>query len=257
MALLDVDWETYEIYIPQSYLTLSGGTLYTMDTDQFRLDLKETESSVFGIPHPKTHNHNTSVTIVGVTYSRFIEILPPYTITFEDGQYSVILNGSNNNIWDIAGGVLNQNQVQVIPTNSAGLQIVSTGSGLSTEQNDKLMSLDDAEDTADAVWADDNALTSADIWSDPNATTATVVLLQCLTALEAALGTPLTQLDAAPGPTASTTEILQWLFALSKNALETTATEHRVKNDSGTVIAEADLSDDGTTFTRSKFRDPD
>lgn len=38
------------------------------------------------------------------------------------------LEGSNNNIWDVENGILNQNQVQVIPTNSAGL-IVGSGGG--------------------------------------------------------------------------------------------------------------------------------
>jgi hypothetical protein len=67
----------------------------------------------------------------------------PYSITFENGAYSVQLSGSNNNIWDIGGGILNQNTVQVIPTNSAGLQIVSVGSGVLPS---------DITDIADAVW---------------------------------------------------------------------------------------------------------
>lgn len=138
-----VDPLTYIISVPQADLTHVGGTLYTFNTDTFRLGLKAWEASEEGMPHPKTHDHNTEVTIAGVTYARSINILAPYSIEFEDGQYSVILEGSNNNIFDIAEGILEQNQVQVIPTNSAGLITVIQGSGV-TEQ-DKL-------DIADRVW---------------------------------------------------------------------------------------------------------
>jgi hypothetical protein len=120
--MLTIDWgNTYKIQIPQSYLTLISGTLYELDTDQFRLDLKSLEASEEGMPFPKTHNHNTEYIIAGVTYARSIEILSPYSVEFEDLAYSVKLTGSNNNIWDIQSGILVQNQVQVIPTNSAGL----------------------------------------------------------------------------------------------------------------------------------------
>lgn len=140
--MLTIDWgNTYKIQVPQSYLTLISGTLYELDTDQFRLDLKALEASEDGMPFPKTHDHNTQYTIAGVTYSRSIEILAPYSVEFEDGAYSVRLTGSNNNIWDIQSGILVQNQVQVIPTNSAGLVVVSAGASASV--------------IADAVWDKD------------------------------------------------------------------------------------------------------
>jgi hypothetical protein len=120
--MLTIDWgNTYKIQVPQSYLTLVSGTLYELDTDQFRLDLKALEASDDGMPFPKTHDHNTQYTVAGVTYARSIEILSPYSVEFENSAYSVRLTGSNNNIFDIQNGILVQNQVQVIPTNSAGL----------------------------------------------------------------------------------------------------------------------------------------
>jgi hypothetical protein len=140
---ISIDLNTYVISIPKTDLTLVSGTLYSLDTDAFRLELKSWEDSEVGITQPDTHKHNTEVTIAGITYARTVEILAPYSVEFEDGQYSVRLDGSNNNIWDIQNGILVQNQVQVIPTNSAGLQIVTQGSGV-TEQ-DKL-------DIADQVW---------------------------------------------------------------------------------------------------------
>lgn len=132
---------TYVITIPQSDLTYVDVGLYTHDTDAFRLELKAWEDNEGGIIHPKTHLHNTEVTIVGVTYIRAIQILSPYSITYEDGQYTVILQGSNNNIFDVQGGILNRNQVQVIPTNAAGYIVVPVGSGLDSTQDAKLMGL--------------------------------------------------------------------------------------------------------------------
>jgi len=139
---ITIDWgNTYKIQVPQADLTLVSGTLYELDTDQFRLDLKSLEASEDGMPFSKTHDHNTQYEVAGVTYARSIEILSPYSVEFEDGAYSVRLTGSNNNIFDIQNGILVQNQVQVIPTNSAGLVAVSTGVAASV--------------IADAVWDKD------------------------------------------------------------------------------------------------------
>ena len=139
---LSVTWGTKVINVLQADLTPISGTLYELDTDQFRKDLKALEDGEDGMPFPDTHQHNTEVTVAGVTYARFIEIINGYSITFEDGQYSVRLVGSNNNFFDVENGILNQNQVQIIPGNSAGLIAVSSGSGLSTEEHDQLMALD-------------------------------------------------------------------------------------------------------------------
>lgn len=121
--MISIDWATKIISIPQSYLTSLGGDIYELDTDQFRLDLKDLEDDETGIPFLDTHRHNTEVVLAGVTYSRVIEIINGYTITFEDGMYAVNLVGSNNNI----ANVTNVNQVSVRSNNSAGLITVATG----------------------------------------------------------------------------------------------------------------------------------
>lgn len=121
-----IDWNTYRIHVPKADLTLISGTLYELDTNWLRLQLKSIESDQ-GIAQPDTHRHNTEVTVAGVTFARTIEILPPYSIEFEDGAYTVRLSGSNNNIFDVENGVLVQNQVQVISANSAGLVKVESG----------------------------------------------------------------------------------------------------------------------------------
>jgi hypothetical protein len=150
---ISVDYTTFIITIPQSDLTLVSGTFYTLDTDVFRLQLKDWEASVPGMAELKTHSHNTEVTIAGTTYARTIEILSPYSVEFEDGVYSVQLEGSNNNIWSVGDGILVQNSVQVIPTNSAGL-IVSSGSSSSnvwseSEKDEALAYSQKASDNAE------------------------------------------------------------------------------------------------------------
>ena len=118
---ITVDYLTKVISVPQADLTLISGTLYELDTNQFRLDLASIQGSEEGIWADTMFSHNTEVTIAGTTFARTIEIINGYSIEFEDGQYTVRLVGSNNNIFDVQGGILVQNQVQVLPTNSAGL----------------------------------------------------------------------------------------------------------------------------------------
>jgi hypothetical protein len=113
------------INIPRNDMTLiqSNPTeIRQLDLNAFRLELKSIEDSSEGIAFPRTHNHNTTVTVGGVVLARVIEILDPYTITFEDGQYAVNLVGANSNV----GDRVNVNQVSVRSTNSAGLQDLST-----------------------------------------------------------------------------------------------------------------------------------
>jgi len=129
------------IDIPKADLTLVSGTLYELDTNAFRLELKSLEDDVMGMAFPKTHTHNTTVTVAGTTFSRTIEILSPYSVRFEAGSYSVRLAGSNNNIFDVGSGILVQNTVQVIAQNSAGLIQIASGSGLSTAQDTKLTNI--------------------------------------------------------------------------------------------------------------------
>jgi hypothetical protein len=142
---ISIDWGTKTINIPKSYLSNITGSLYELDTETFREDLKALEDDPEGMPFPDTHQHYTEVTVAGVTYARFIIIINGYSITFEDGQYSVRLAGSNNNFFDVENGILNQNQVQVIPGNSAGLIKVVQGSGVT--ENDKL-------EIAQLVWSE-------------------------------------------------------------------------------------------------------
>ena len=127
---ISIDWGTKIILVPQADLTSLGGSRYSLDVDAFRLALKDLEDSFDGMAFPATHNHNTTVTVGGVTLARVVEIINGYTISFEDTgtPYSVRLEGANNNILDVANIIAN---VNIASTNSAGL--VATSSGGSAE----------------------------------------------------------------------------------------------------------------------------
>ncbi|MEK7185502.1 MAG: hypothetical protein AAB726_02670 [Patescibacteria group bacterium] len=129
-----INWETKVISVLRDDMPLIQSTpteIRGLDVDDFRMELKDIEDNVEGVPFPDTHTHNTEVTLGGLTLARVVEILDPYTITFEDGQYAVNLSGANNNIADKT----NVNQVSVRSNNSAGL----ISSGLTLEQHEQLM----------------------------------------------------------------------------------------------------------------------
>lgn len=136
--MISIDPATFVITILQSDLVHVSGSLYELDVDWFRLQLKDWEDSEVGVVMPDTHRHNTTVTLSGVTYARSVEVLSPYTVTFEavGPPYRVRCVGANHNISDVQ----NLNNVSLIIGNSAGLIEVATGAGPS------------AADVADAVW---------------------------------------------------------------------------------------------------------
>jgi predicted RNase H-related nuclease YkuK (DUF458 family) len=117
---VSVDWYNQIIFVPRADMTLiqsSPTEIRELDLNAFRLELKALEASEEGMAYLDTHNHNTTVTVGGVTLARVIEIINGYTITFEDGQYAVNLVGANSNVADVT----NVNQVSIRSGNSAGL----------------------------------------------------------------------------------------------------------------------------------------
>jgi len=117
---ISVDWGTSVITIPRADMEIVQSEpieIRELDLDAFRLTLKDLEDDEAGMPFPDTHSHETTATMGGVTYARKIEILEPYTVTFEDGSYAVNLVGANSNVADR----LNLNSVSVRAANSAGL----------------------------------------------------------------------------------------------------------------------------------------
>jgi hypothetical protein len=134
---ITIDWPIRNIYIPQSYLTSLGGSLYELDVNQLRLDLKDLDDDE-GIVFPDTHRHNTQVELGGLTLARTFEIINDYVVEFEDGQYTVQCVGANHNIGDVKV----VNQVSLVIGNTAGLIVVTESVGaLTIEEHDALLKI--------------------------------------------------------------------------------------------------------------------
>lgn len=116
---ISVNWITGEITVPRNDMPIIqvSPEVRQLDTAQFWLDLKDLEASADGIPWPDTQFNNPAYTISGFTYAQGFLIIDPYFVTFEDGQYGVALEGTNNNILEKATA----NQVRILSQNSGGL----------------------------------------------------------------------------------------------------------------------------------------
>lgn len=137
--MLTIDEATKRVTIPQSYLTFVSGSLYELDTEQFRTDMNDLMDDERYIWMDDYAIRNAPVTVAGVTLAQTIEMTNGWSLTYENLSMSVRLANSNNNLFDAENGVLiNQPLVNVIGQNSAGLQQVSSGSGLSTAQDERL-----------------------------------------------------------------------------------------------------------------------
>jgi hypothetical protein len=141
---ISINWGTSVIFVPRNDLILIQSTpteIRQLNINDFRLALKDLEDSTEGMPFPDTHNHVAPISVGGVDLARVIEILEPYTVTFEDGQYAVNLVGANSNIGDRT----NVNQVSVRSANSAGLPDIeaiqaASYNGLVTVRSDSIYS---------------------------------------------------------------------------------------------------------------------
>lgn len=172
---ISIDWGTGVITVNQTdpELTFVSGDTYELDTNAFRLTLKALEE---GAPFVRTNKHNTIVTIDGINYVRSFEIINGYTIQFlPDSSWRVRMDGaSNNNVH--SEGILVQNQVQVIPSNSAGNTVTETGtSGLTASESQALLDIDsnvdtlqtDVSDLDDGVFGQKALIDAVDKYTDP------------------------------------------------------------------------------------------
>ena len=129
---LSIDPATKVISVLQADLTFVSGDLYELDTDAFRKEVNDILSSEDYAWMDDAYDHNAEYTVIGVTYARKVELVNGYSVTFEDNVYSVRMSGSNNNIFDVEGGILNPSgNVTVVGQNSAGL-IVSDLADITT-----------------------------------------------------------------------------------------------------------------------------
>lgn len=140
---IDVDWVTGLITIPKLDMPLvqASPEIRSLDVEQLHLDLRTIHASVVGAPYPRTHTHKGESVLSGETYARIVEIIPPYTLEFENDQYAVVTSGANHNILDVKIA----NQVSLLVQNSAGLiratavnTVVETATVLSGSTNEEI-----------------------------------------------------------------------------------------------------------------------
>lgn len=141
---LSFNYLTKTISVPQADLTFVSGTFYTCDTNWLKNQILAELGSESGIWENDIYLHNTEVgPIAGTTFARTIQIINGWQIEFTpNSQWTVQLEGSNNDIWSVGDGVLVQNQVQVIPTNSAGLIVGGSGGGGVVDTYDGMVVID-------------------------------------------------------------------------------------------------------------------
>ena len=136
---ISVNCATKVITVPQADLGFISPGLYELSVENLRLWLKDWEDSEVGMAMPDTHRRNAPVTLSGTTYAQTLEIINGYTITLEPTAtpWAARVVGGNHNIADVK----NVNHVSLLIGNSAGLIVVASGSGLSTEQDEMLTAL--------------------------------------------------------------------------------------------------------------------
>jgi len=124
-----VNWITQLVSIPDTDLTLVSGTHYRLNMFTFLIEIRRLEAND-GLWAPQIVEHtNPKINFAGADYAGFDKIINGYKIIFTGNLTRVDLIGSNNNIADI----FISNGVSVVPSNSAGLQKVSIGSGVTPQ----------------------------------------------------------------------------------------------------------------------------
>ena len=132
-----VNWVAKIISIPTSDLTLVSGTRYSLDMADFLAEVRRLEwEFTEGLWAPSILDHtNTRYDFAGANYAPFDDMLNDYTIQFTGVATRVDLLGSNNDIID----VLIPTGVSVVPSNSAGLQVVETVGGITEQDKDDIV----------------------------------------------------------------------------------------------------------------------
>ncbi|RLA02070.1 MAG: hypothetical protein DRQ42_01645 [Gammaproteobacteria bacterium] len=137
---ITIDPMTHVVSVPRADLNLIQATpeVRELDLNWFRLQLKALEDNeIYNMCMLRTHDHNTEVELSGLVYARIVEMLDPYTVEFEDGQYTINCTSANHNLGDVKVA----NQVSLIINNAAGLisnaqiEYASFNGGVTIDQN--------------------------------------------------------------------------------------------------------------------------
>lgn len=156
----------YEIQVPRTEMLLVQSEpveIRQLDLTTFHEELRVLETSEYGTVNPITHKFSSSTEIAGVPLAQVIEILEPYTIRFEDGNYNVNITGGNSNVSDRTV----KNTVGVNTANSAGLQDLSSLQAASF--GDGAIAIDQEKGSLGTTYPIGTRGTPARTWSDARA----------------------------------------------------------------------------------------
>ncbi len=150
-----VDWIAKIVSVPTSDLTLVSGTHYQLQMSAFLIEIRRLESAFNeGLWAPQILDHtNPKLDFAGSDYAGFDEMINGYTLQVTGAATRVDLLGSNNNVVD----VLIATGVSLVPSNSAGLQLVTveTGvSGLTAQESTWLSSVPQIETDVGTIQTD-------------------------------------------------------------------------------------------------------
>jgi len=117
--------------------------------------IRDEEASATGVDYPQIATASGKEDLgSGVAVGITVNLLEPWQVKFWAGNYIAKISGGNL-VGGLAGDpVAYSAGVQVLLVQSAASTVVtlSTGSGLSTEEHDKLFAVPSADNNAEAVW---------------------------------------------------------------------------------------------------------
>ena len=134
------NWTTKVFTIPLGDLTFVSGVNYTLDADDFWIEIRRLEASAAnngGLYAEQALQFINTQTLSGLPYSAIVKLINGYTWEIDSSNIIVSLLGKNNNFLDT---FVPANGVSVLANNSAGK--IETGSGLDAGQDAKLTSID-------------------------------------------------------------------------------------------------------------------
>jgi hypothetical protein len=122
---ISIDYSIFNIFVPRADLVEVQNTpsfVYQLNLEWFYRQVADLQDDQAGAPFETAVENTAPVNVGGVVLARVIQVINGYTVEFEDGQYAVNLTAANTNLQDVAI----VNQVSIRPSNSAGLQDLST-----------------------------------------------------------------------------------------------------------------------------------
>jgi len=134
-----VNWTTKVITVPLADLTLISGSNYSLSTTDFWIEMRRLEASpIDGLWAEQAIEYVNTQLLSGITYSAIVKLINGYTWDTDTTNKNISLIGFNSNLLD---AFIPGSGISVLANNSAGLQIVSVGSGLSAGEQAELTDL--------------------------------------------------------------------------------------------------------------------